>query len=671
MIFRRKCAMIIRVNGPSSNTTDVLMSGTAGGHTYAAAPDCILKDGQPYIYRMGEIHYSRVPDTDWERELIKMKEGGIDVIAGYVFWNHHEHEEGSFDFSGNRNIRRFIDTCEKLDLPFFLRIGPWAHGEARQGGFPDWLVDKGCALRTNDKEYLFYVRRFFEAIYAELRGSENIIGIQVENEKPHEPEYLETLREMLVDIGFCAPLWSATAWGKAELPNSLLPMFGGYPEAPWDDSTDKLPPNTNYFFSQIREDSVIGADMLGHSSGKVIKEKYLGKYPYLTCELGGGNQPTFQRRPLFSAADIASLAICKLGSGAVGLGYYMYHGGVNPVSRDADGKLITYQESRESGYANDYAIVSYDFKALLGDTGHIRESYYALKEINEFVAATEKILSPMRAYMPENIIDDIYDTDTARISVRSDGKSGFIFYNNHVHGGTLGQKHEELTIVLNDGELKVPVYLPESGYGIIPFNLKLGNVIVRYVTALPIFYSDKRVEFVPLRGVKPEICLSNGEICPLGEVTELGGVHIVLLENEKPAPDKFVPLTVEKSANVLPFEAFEHIIRRDKTRLSDKTEEYEISIPQGVETLCLQVAGNVAAAYEMKDTPRLISDYYCDGDNWYVDVRGVGTDRTDAVNKVRKIRIKVEPLIAEDRGNIYFETEMPEGVTDVKAVALE
>ena len=160
--------MIIRTSCEPADLTFTFMEGDAAGHHYAVTHDCLLRDGRPYIYRMGEFHYSRCPSKDWKRELLKMKEGGVDVVASYVFWNHHEPEEGVFDFSGRRDIRRVIDTCEELGLPFFLRIGPWAHGEARNGGFPDWLVQKGCRLRSRDPAYLAYVKRLYEKIYAEV-----------------------------------------------------------------------------------------------------------------------------------------------------------------------------------------------------------------------------------------------------------------------------------------------------------------------------------------------------------------------------------------------------------------------------------------------------------------------------------------------------------------------
>lgn len=652
--------MIIRTSCEPADLTFTFMEGDAAGHHYAVTHDCLLRDGRPYIYRMGEFHYSRCPSKDWKRELLKMKEGGVDVVASYVFWNHHEPEEGVFDFSGRRDVRRFIDTCEELGLPFFLRIGPWAHGEARNGGFPDWLVRKGCRLRSCDPVYLAYVKRLYEKIYAEVSSSRNIIGIQVENELTKDADYLAALQGMLREIGFRAPIWSATGWGKAKLLESLLPMFGGYPEAPWTGHAHILDPNANYFFSHLREDGVIGEDLLGQASGKPLEDIYLGKYPFLTCELGGGNQNTYHRRPLLSAMDIAALAVCKLGSGANGLGWYMYHGGVNPVSRDGEGRLVTFQESRESGYPNDCPVVSYDFQSPLGDCGQTRESYYVLKDIHRFVEAFGETLAPMRPFFPDTLPMSVSDTETPRLSVRSDGRSGFVFYNNHVHGGALPEKRENLTILLADGELTIPLTLPKFSCGLFPFNMKIGRETVPWVKAMPVSRSGELVEFLPLPGVKPEICLSDGSVHPLEEITAIGGVRIALRAPERREPEKMVRLSCERKSNVLPFEAFAHLRRLDGSRLSDHTAEYETQLPDGTEALYIRAAGNVTAAYETGVVPRLLSDHFCDGDGWWVDVRGVSV-----------LRVKIQPLGEEDRGTIYFETVMPEGEQTPEIWALQ
>jgi hypothetical protein len=170
--------------------------GQALGSEYGATSRYLTKNGKPFIYRMGEIHYSRVPSETWEEELIKMRDGGINVIASYVFWIHHEECEGEFNFEGDCDLGAFLAVCKRLSLPFVLRIGPWAHGEAKNGGFPDWLIEKcGDALRTDSEPYLSYVRRFFEKIYEQVKDySDVIVGIQLENELRRQAQYVKKLK---------------------------------------------------------------------------------------------------------------------------------------------------------------------------------------------------------------------------------------------------------------------------------------------------------------------------------------------------------------------------------------------------------------------------------------------------------------------------------------------
>ena len=115
-------------------------------------------------------HYSRVDRRFWADSLQKMKAGGIDIVSSYVIWIHHEEIEGEFDFSGNKDLRKFIQLCQDHGLYFFLRIGPWVHGEVRHGGFPDWLLAKGFEVRTNDERYFAEVYRFYNRIYSQIQG---------------------------------------------------------------------------------------------------------------------------------------------------------------------------------------------------------------------------------------------------------------------------------------------------------------------------------------------------------------------------------------------------------------------------------------------------------------------------------------------------------------------
>src|SRR5262252_11249986 len=64
--------------------------GSPSGHWIGVNSQYLTKDGKTWLPVMGEFHYSRYPDQYWEEELLKMKAGGVEIVATYVFWIHHE-----------------------------------------------------------------------------------------------------------------------------------------------------------------------------------------------------------------------------------------------------------------------------------------------------------------------------------------------------------------------------------------------------------------------------------------------------------------------------------------------------------------------------------------------------------------------------------------------------
>lgn len=242
------------------------------------------------------------------------------------------------------------------------------HGEVRNGGFPDWLLEETNDIRTNNPTYQSYVQKFFTNIYSMVKGLFDkeggpIIGIQVENEYghvggdngPNGVAHMEWLYDSLKDIGFEVPYYTATAWGGGIWVNDMLPVFGGYVESPWAQTTAKIAPSKNFLFHAVRDSDDIASDFqFTHR----VDGQNVAKHPYTTAELGGGLQVTHHRRPYIDGDDIAQQAIAKFASVANLLVYYMYHGGSNPI-----GKLSTLQESKAIGYPNDLPIISYDFQA--------------------------------------------------------------------------------------------------------------------------------------------------------------------------------------------------------------------------------------------------------------------------------------------------------------------
>ena len=516
----------------------------------------LLKNEKAIFPMMGEFHFSRCPETEWEDEIRKMKACGMDIIATYVFWLHHEEAEGVFDLSGQRNLHRFLELCDKWQMHVWLRIGPWAHGEARNGGFPDWLLKKGYKLRSDDMDYLALVERFWKKIYKEVEGTHCILGIQIENEYGHVgglrgaagEQHMRTLTKLAKTIGFEAPYWTATGWGGAVL-GDLTPVMGGYCDAPWDASLKQLPPNKNYLFSTVRNDGNIGSDYAPGMELSFDKDAY----PYLTAELGGGLQVTHRRRPRVTAEDIGSMSVCKLGSGCNLLGYYMYHGGTNPK-----GKFSTLQESTEVGSFCDVPELSYDFQAPIREYGQISETAKELKLLSMFVhdygetfcnmepqfagedceivqkaeskkqlgneaeqktKSCEKCVNETADHEKNNefVADtvlvhsgnfqDAEDLSAFRMITRRNGDRGYLFVNNYQRGYEMAE-HRDVTLRVQtaDGEISFPKQDIKNGdYFFYPFNFPLlDDVILRWINQTPLcninqklwfFYGNEKMQY--------------------------------------------------------------------------------------------------------------------------------------------------------------------------------
>ena len=71
-------------------------------------------DGKPMIATMGEMHYSRLPQEEWEEQILKLKAGGINTLATYVFWALHEPKEGESCWEGNLDLRYFLELCKSI-----------------------------------------------------------------------------------------------------------------------------------------------------------------------------------------------------------------------------------------------------------------------------------------------------------------------------------------------------------------------------------------------------------------------------------------------------------------------------------------------------------------------------------------------------------------------------
>jgi hypothetical protein len=498
---------------------------------------------KPFIPVMGEMHYARVPHPYWEEEILKMKAGGINVIATYVFWNIHETEEGIFDWSGDKDLRKFIQLCRKHDMFALVRIGPFCHGEIRNGGLPDWLYGRPFEVRSNDKEYIHYVKRLYKNIAQQLYGlyfkdGGNIIGIQLENELQHssapwafsypgQPKestvasydtgfdrigvsvqerktiyadlgtaHLAILKQIAMDEGMLVPMYTVTGWGMAAvLENEALPVTAAYPYPFWAD------PSMSPFF--------LFKDIQRNPDYSPVR--YDGTlYPSFCAEMGVGIQITYARRPRVAPEASEALMLRTLGSGANGIGYYMYHGGLTPRRKD-------------SGFFSDEPMgvpkISYDFQAPIGEYGKTRDSYYYLRIIHLFVANFGDKLAPMRVNLPETNATITPDNrETLRYAVRSDDTSGFVFINNFQdHDERTDQTVKALNIELAGETIRFPAFTLRKGVSaILPFNMQIGNLLLKYATVQPLAISrtngKRHYFFFAHEGIPAEYAFDNKKV---------------------------------------------------------------------------------------------------------------------------------------------------------------
>ena len=496
----------------------------------------VERDGRPWMPVMGEYHYARDDASRWELELRKLKAGGVDVVATYTIWILHEEVRGERDWSGNRDLRRFVELAAEIGLLVVARIGPWVHGETRNGGFPDWLQALPIAHRTNDPDYLALVRDWYGDIAAQLDGllhsaetpDAPVIGIQVDNELYDQPDHIDTLRTIAEDEGLHASLWIATGWGGADLPaDRVMPVYAGYSDGFWEESDIEWPSfgRMHFTFSTERDDLSVGADV--RSSDAVAAQRDY-RYPYVTCELGGGMQTAYHRRPLVESADVAALALTKLGSGSAWQGYYLYHG-----VQQQQGRLSGTQESQQTGYPNDLPLIDYDFFAPIGSHGQLREHYHLLRQQHLFLDAYGDRLAALPATIPAEA------PGAPRWAVRGGDDSGFLFVNNRQPAAEPLAAVPDVRFAVEFADRTVtlpaaPVTVPADAFFVWPLLQRFGDIPRLTATAQAVTEvltpTGPVVVFAATDGIDVELLVEGVERGDIGgevAVVESSGGHLI------------------------------------------------------------------------------------------------------------------------------------------------
>ncbi|KAK4419298.1 Beta-galactosidase [Sesamum alatum] len=310
-------------------------------------------DGQRRIIISGSIHYPRSTPEMWPSLIKKAKEGGLNAIETYVFWNAHEPLYRQYDFSGNLDLLRFLKVIQDEGLYAILRIGPYVCAEWNYGGFPVWLKSiPNMTFRTENDAFMYQMKNFTTLIVDKVKGANlfaseggPIILAQIENEYGNVIGSYGNEGKSYINwcANFAETLNIGVPWimcQESDAPPSMINTCNGW-------YCDQFSPNRNI--------------------PKMWTENWSGWY-----KNWGGKDPHR------TAEDLAFAVGRFFQYGGTLQNYYMYHGGTN-FGRTAGGPYIT---------------TSYDYDAPLNEYGIQNQPKWGhLKKLHDLIMSMEKILT--------------------------------------------------------------------------------------------------------------------------------------------------------------------------------------------------------------------------------------------------------------------------------------
>ncbi|KMZ60479.1 Beta-galactosidase, family GH35 [Zostera marina] len=289
----------------------------------------------------------------WPDLFQKAKDGGLDAIETYVFWNAHEPRRRQYNFEGNLDLIRFLEEIQRAGLYSIIRIGPYVCAEWNYGGLPVWLHKvPGMVMRSNNQQFKDEMQIFTTLIVDMIKKKRllapqggPIILTQIENEYGDiEANYGESAK---LYVNWCAKMAQSQntgiPWIMCQQDDAPLPMINTH--------------NGFYFNNFVPNNP---------NSPKIWTENWSGWFQ----SWGMGKL----HRPVEDLAFSAAIFFQQTGSL---LNYYMYHGGTN-LGRSSGGPYVT---------------TSYDYDAPLDEYGNLRQPKWGhLKNLHEAIKSIEKVL---------------------------------------------------------------------------------------------------------------------------------------------------------------------------------------------------------------------------------------------------------------------------------------
>jgi beta-galactosidase GanA len=395
----------------------------------------LIVDGRPVFLQSAEFHYFRLPSPGlWRDVLEKLRAGGFNAISVYFNWAYHSPAPGVYDFTGVRDVDRFLGMAEAAGLYVIARPGPYINAETTGGGLPAWLKLVPGRARSSDPGYTAAYRDWLAHINPILarhqitRGG-SVILYNVENEYAVNTDaaYMQDLQDQAAAAGITVPIthndccdaasWTST-WATG--PGAVeLPGVDDYPQSFDCAHPDIWGPWGEGVTERLRDDTPGLA--LEYQAGAI--DQFNAGYDQ--CRLLTG--PSYMK--FFFKSNL-------IRSGATLASYYMGFGGTNWGWLAQPNDVQT----------------SYDYGAAITEARQLTAKYDEFKRQGSFVAAVAPLARTDAASACSS------DNPAIEALTRQNPDTGTVFVlARHADRAATSDDAATLACTTPDGELAVPV----------------------------------------------------------------------------------------------------------------------------------------------------------------------------------------------------------------------
>lgn len=347
----------------------------------------LLRAGVPHRILAGAIHYFRVHPDQWADRLARLRAMGANTVDTYLAWNFHQPRETEPpDFTGWRDVSRFVELAAGLGLDVIMRPGPYICAEWDNGGLPAWLTGRDLIPRTADPRWTAPIEEWFDDALPRLTGlqaaaSGPIVAWQAENEYGSYGDDADYLR------------WNVRALAERGVTELIFTADGG----------------EDYFLDGGALPGVLAAATFGSRAAEsleVWRRRRPGE-PMINIEFWDGWFDHWgERHTTRPGSDVAAEIGTTLDAGGLDGGgsvcLYMGHGGTNfglwAGANTGPGPAGELPERIQP------TATSYDYDAPIAEDGSLTEKFHAVRAVfgayaelppvPERLAATPRRLAP-------------------------------------------------------------------------------------------------------------------------------------------------------------------------------------------------------------------------------------------------------------------------------------